>query len=68
LIWEERNSGHYEHARACRERAPKKFHQPSNDIRKGDRVHIITFRDTIIPECSQNQTAVSDTLRLLFDF
>ena len=35
-------------------------------IRKGDRVHI-TFRDTI-PECIQNQTAVSYTLRLLSDF
>jgi hypothetical protein len=37
LIGEERNSGRYEHARACRERArapraPKKIHQPSNDI------------------------------------
>jgi hypothetical protein len=37
FIWEERNSGGYEHARAGRERArapraPKKIHQPSNDI------------------------------------
>jgi hypothetical protein len=37
LIWEERNSGRYEHVRACREqarapRASKKVHQPSNDI------------------------------------
>jgi hypothetical protein len=37
LIWEERNSGRYEHARACRERvhaprASEKTHQPSNDI------------------------------------
>jgi hypothetical protein len=37
LIWEEHNSGRYEHARSCRERArapraPKKLHQPSNDI------------------------------------
>jgi hypothetical protein len=37
LVWEERNSGGYEHARACRERArerraPKTIHQPSNDI------------------------------------
>jgi hypothetical protein len=36
LIWEERISGRYEHARACRERAraarAKKIHQPSNDI------------------------------------
>ena len=37
LIWEERNSGRYEHARACRERvraprARQKIHQPSNDI------------------------------------
>ena len=37
LIWEERNSGRYEHARACRERvrAPRalqKIHQPSIDI------------------------------------
>ena len=36
LIWEERNSGRYEHARACRERvraprAREKTHQPSND-------------------------------------
>jgi hypothetical protein len=40
LIWEERNSGRYEHARACRERvraprAREKTHQPSNDIRAG---------------------------------
>jgi Na+-translocating ferredoxin:NAD+ oxidoreductase RNF subunit RnfB len=37
LIWEERNLGCYEHARACQERAraarAKKIHQPSNDIR-----------------------------------
>ena len=37
LIWEERNLGCYEHARACRERvhaprASEKTHQPSNDI------------------------------------
>jgi hypothetical protein len=37
LIWEERNSGRYEYARACRERArapraPKKNHQPSAAI------------------------------------
>jgi hypothetical protein len=30
LIWEERNLGRYEHARAAR---AKKIHQPSNDIR-----------------------------------
>jgi hypothetical protein len=36
FIWAERNSGRYEHVRACRERAraarAKKTHQPSNDI------------------------------------
>jgi hypothetical protein len=37
LIWEERNSERYEHARACHERArapraPKKIHQPSTAI------------------------------------
>jgi hypothetical protein len=34
--------------------------------RKGARVRIITFRDTT--RLQSNQTAVSDTLRLLFDF
>jgi hypothetical protein len=42
LIWEERNSGRYEHARACRERArapraPKKIHQPSTAIKLFDK-------------------------------
>ena len=40
--------------------------------RKSACVHIITFRVTtrhdLLPDCSQNQTAVSDSLRLLSDF
>ena len=37
--------------------------------RKGGCVHIINFRvTTAVPDCIQNQTAVSDTLRLLSDF
>ena len=58
LIWEERNLGCYEHARACRERvhaprASEKTHQPSNDIRRRVRVRVLRFC-VIIIYCALN--------------